>query len=51
MIRFLADENLNNNIIRALKRRNAELDIIRVQDIGLSGVDDITILETSAIEN
>lgn len=31
-MRFLADENFNNNILRGLLRRKADLDIIRVQD-------------------
>ena len=40
MIRLLADENLDNTIIRGLLRRNPDIDIVRVQDIGLSGEDD-----------
>ena len=48
MIRLLADENFNNNILRALRRRNPELDIERVQDVGLSGADDPSILEWAA---
>src|SRR4051794_27811607 len=39
-LRWLADENFNNDILRALFRRNHVLDIVRVQDVGLSGVDD-----------
>ncbi len=35
-----ADENLNNDIIRGLLRRNPDIDIVRVQDAGLSGADD-----------
>lgn len=45
MIRFLADENFNNHIIRGLRLRNNQIDIVRVQDIGLSGADDPTILD------
>jgi hypothetical protein len=45
-----ADENFNNNIVRALLRRKPNLDIVRVQDIGLSGMDDATILEWAAKE-
>lgn len=48
MLRFAADENFNNNIVRGLLRRNPDLDIIRVQDVGLSNVDDETILEWMA---
>jgi hypothetical protein len=47
-LRWLADENLNNDILRALFRRNPALDIVRVQDAGLSGTDDITVLAWAA---
>lgn len=50
MLRFAADENFNNNIIRALLRRKPELDIVRIQDVGLSGADDSTVLEWAAQE-
>lgn len=50
MLRFAADENFNNAILRGLVRRNPDLDIVRVQDVGLSGVDDPGILEWSAQE-
>ena len=40
MLRLLADENLDGNIIRGLQRRVKYLNIVRVQDVGLSGVDD-----------
>ena len=45
-----ADENFNNNIVRGLFRRNPQLDIVRIQDVGLSGADDPTILEWAAEE-
>jgi hypothetical protein len=41
-LRRLADENVNNDILRALFRRNPTLDIVRMQYVGLSGVDDPT---------
>ncbi|MEW5857295.1 MAG: DUF5615 family PIN-like protein [Cyanobacteriota bacterium] len=50
MLRFVADENFNNNIVRGLLRRQPHLDIVRVQDVGLSGVDDPTVLEWAAQE-
>jgi len=50
MLRLAADENFNNNIVRGLLRRNPELDIIRIQDVGLSGADDPTVLEWAAQE-
>lgn len=50
MLRFIADENFNNNIVRGLLRRQLELDIIRIQDVGLSGADDPTVLQWAAQE-
>ena len=49
-MRFLADENFNNDIVRGLLRRKTDLDIVRVQDVGLSGADDPTVLEWAARE-
>jgi hypothetical protein len=40
MLRFAADENFNADIVRGLRRRLPEVDIVRVQDVGLSGADD-----------
>ncbi len=51
MLRLLADENFNNSIVRGLLRRKPDLDIIRVQDIDLSGIDDRVILAWAAQEN
>lgn len=48
VLRWLADENLNNDILRALFRRSPEIDVIRVQDAGLGGADDATILAWAA---
>lgn len=48
MLRFLADENLNNDIVRGLLRRKPEIDLVRVQDVGLSGADDPTVLAWAA---
>lgn len=50
MLKLLADENLDNTIVRGLFRRNPRLDIVRVQDVGLSGQDDPTVLEWAAQE-
>jgi hypothetical protein len=50
MIRLLADENFNNDIVRGFRRRNTAVDIARVQDVGLSGMDDPTVLEWAAQE-
>jgi hypothetical protein len=40
--------NLDNTIIRRLLHRNPDIDIVRVQDIGLSGEDDPVVLEWAA---
>jgi hypothetical protein len=49
MIRFAADENFNNDIVRGLLRRNPALDVVRIQDLGLQ--DDPTLVEWAATEN
>lgn len=49
-MKFLADENFDNTIIRGLERRQLDIEIVRVQDIGLSGKDDPTVLEWAAKE-
>jgi hypothetical protein len=48
MLQFLADENFNNQIVRGILRRNPDVDIVRVQDVGLSEADDPTVLEWAA---
>lgn len=48
MLRFVADENFNNDIVRGMLRRAPELDIVRVQDVELSGADDPTVLDWAA---
>ena len=50
MVRFAADENFNDNIVRGLLRRKPDLDIVRIRDVGLSGADDRTVLEWAAHE-
>lgn len=50
MLKLAADENLNNNIVRGLLRKKPGIDIIRIQDVGLSGFDDPSILEWAAGE-
>lgn len=48
MLPFVADENFNNDIVRGIRRCNPAVDIVRVQDIGLSAADDPSILEWAA---
>ena len=50
MRRLAADENFNNDIMRGLLRRKPELDIVRIQDAGLSGKDDPVLLDWCAAE-
>jgi len=50
MAQFLADENFNNQIVRGVLRHSPNVDIVRVQDVGLSGVDNPTVLEWAAQE-
>src|SRR5690349_9083389 len=48
MLALLADENFHGAIVRGLLRKRPELDIVRVQDVGLSGADDLDVLEWAA---
>jgi hypothetical protein len=50
MLLLAADENFNRNIVRGLRRRQADIDIVRIQDVGLSGADDPTVLAWAAQE-
>ena len=50
MVRFLADENFNNQIVRGILRQNPDIDIVRVQDVDLSGADDPIVLAWAAQE-
>ncbi len=50
VIRFAADENFDNDIVRSIRRRNPDIDIVRVQDADLLGADDPTLLEWAARE-
>ncbi|MBN1424019.1 DUF5615 family PIN-like protein [Candidatus Fermentibacteria bacterium] len=48
MLSLAVDENLNNDIVRGLLRREPGLDIVRIQDVGLSGASDEAVLEWAA---
>ncbi len=50
MLRLLADENLNHDLIRGVLRRMPSLDLVRVQDVGLREADDPSVLEWAAKE-
>jgi hypothetical protein len=47
---FLTDEDFDNDITRALLQRIPDLDLVRIQDIGLRGPSDPAILERAAKE-
>lgn len=47
-MRLLSDENFNGEIVRGLLLRRPDLDLRRVQDVGLEHADDPTILEWAA---
>src|ERR1051326_3638670 len=48
MILLAADENFNNDVVRGVRRRNPAVDVVRIQDAGLSGADYPSILEWAA---
>jgi Domain of unknown function (DUF5615) len=48
MLRLLADENFNGRIVRGLLLREPELDLVRTQDVGLSGTADPDVLDWAA---
>ena len=48
MLRWLADENFDNDILRALFRRKPGINIVRAQDVGLAGIDDEALLAWAA---
>lgn len=48
MLRYLADEDFDNRILRAFRRSESGIDWVRVQDVGLSDCDDEVILQFAA---
>ena len=50
MIKFVADEDFDNRILRGLLRRYPDLDIVRIQDTPLAGASDPAILEWACQE-
>jgi len=47
-MRLLADENFNQKIVRGLMRRNSDLNITSVHDVGLRGATDADVLAWAA---
>ena len=51
MLKYLADENFNNQVVRGLRRQLPELDLVRIQDeADLVGAPDPDVLEWAAKE-
>jgi uncharacterized protein DUF5615 len=51
VLRLAADENFNGRIVRGLRRRLPDLDLLRVQDTPVSGADDDELLDWAVREN
>jgi len=51
MLKLVADENFDNTIVRGLLRRRRNIDIVRIQDVGLSGEEDPVVLAYAAEED
>jgi len=50
-IRFLTDEDFRRPILDGVRRRLPDLDIVRVQDVGLRSFRDEVVLEFAALDN
>ena len=50
MIALAVDENFNNDVLRGLLRRCTQSDTVRIQDAGLTGEDDESVLAWAAHE-
>ncbi len=48
---FLSDENFNGDIVRGLMLRQPDLDLVRVQDVGLGEAEDPDVLAWAAEES
>ncbi len=44
-MKFAIDENLDNRILRGLRRLHSNLDAVRIQDTEIYEADDLTVLE------
>jgi hypothetical protein len=51
MLRYLADEDFDNRILKTFRRSEPSLDWVRVQDVGLSGSPDNDVLQRAANED
>lgn len=48
MVRLLTDENFHGDIVRGLFSRRPQMDLVRVQDVGLSQTPDPELLDWAA---
>jgi hypothetical protein len=48
MVHLLTDENFNGDVTSGLLLRAPDMDVVRVQDVGLQGVDDANVLAWAA---
>lgn len=51
MLRFLADENFNGNIVRGMRRRRPRLDLVCIQQTEAEGFKDPAVLAWAAKED
>ena len=51
MIRFAADENLNDLVVRAVRRRRPDIDLVRIRDTEMRSANDPEILDWAAKEH
>jgi len=51
VLKLVSDENFDADILRGLFRRNPNLDIVRVQDVGLNATPDPDVLAWAASES
>src|SRR5688572_15296015 len=51
MLRLLSDENFNGHVVSGLILKRPEMDLVRVQDVGLQGAKDPEVLRWAAQEN
>lgn len=50
-MKFLIDENLSRRFANALTRRQAKIDVVRVPEVGLLGMDDTAVLDWAVAHN
>jgi predicted nuclease of predicted toxin-antitoxin system len=48
MLRLVSDENFSGDVVRGMLLRRPELDLVRLQDLGLEGSEDPTVLNWAA---